>query len=164
MQVMKFHEKVVTLCAQKNWDQADLWRAVGKKVSRTTVSNWFNGVSRPDMDTSLSIARAFSVPLDFLADDDQDDLPPSSDLPEDEAAVLRFYRNLKSQGAIDEGTATTGMALYAKQRPGDSAWSGRIESELQEIAESLNAGAVAKEVDPTTGKPLRRDGKRKGVV
>jgi transcriptional regulator with XRE-family HTH domain len=94
MEGMNFHEKVVTLCAERDWEQADLWRAVKKKVSRTTVSNWFNGVSRPDMDTALLIARALDVPLDYLADDAQDEPPARSARPDWERTVIGLIEAL----------------------------------------------------------------------
>lgn len=137
---MDYSEKVVKLCAEKDWDQADLWRAVHKKVSRTTVSNWFNGLSRPDMDTALGVARALGVPLDYLADDSIDGPPPSSSLPEDEANLLRVYRSLKRTNRINEDKAVDGLMMVASgpvPSSSDDPWAGPQRDETESYVRGL---------------------------
>lgn len=114
---MRFSEKLIKLCDAKGWLQSDLWRAVGR-VSRTTVSSWFNDNSRPDMDTALLVARALRVPLDYLADDSQDE--PPAGLPDDEIAVLNQYRSLKVTGLIDQDRAMAGLAVATRFPPGQT--------------------------------------------
>lgn len=97
MRVMRYSEKLTKLCESRNWDQADLWRAIGKSVRRSTLSNWFNDQTRPDMATGLLVARALGVPLDYLADDAMEKPPemaPSVGLSADEEVILDMARTL----------------------------------------------------------------------
>lgn len=112
MLAMKLHEKLRRLCGQRGWGQSSLLEVV-PHVTKSSMSNWWSGKYRPDLESALLIARALAVPLDYLADDAQDDPPAIEELPEDEAAVLRVYRNLKRAGALNEASATHGLALAA---------------------------------------------------
>lgn len=79
MLVMRYSEKLAMLCDAKGWGPTDLWRAIGKCVSRSTVHNWFNGLSRPQKpEHALKVARALSVSLDELADDEAEIAPVNS--------------------------------------------------------------------------------------
>lgn len=76
---MDFVAKLKTLMDARGWKQADLARASG--VADSTVSHWLKRKikGKPDLDTGLKLARAFGVPLDFLADDDADEPPGAMD-------------------------------------------------------------------------------------
>ncbi len=104
---MTYDKKLITICDSRGWDQAALWRAVGR-VSKTTVSNWWNGASRPDMDTALVVARVLGVPLDYLADDNQDEIPKP--LSQDEELALDLYRSAREH----EGSATVVLKVLAR--------------------------------------------------
>lgn len=77
MRHMTLAEKLEKLIAERGWKQADLARAID--MGRSTVGNWFNSPSKPDLDSALKLARVLAVPLDYLADDAQDDPPPGPD-------------------------------------------------------------------------------------
>lgn len=112
MLAMTLGEKLHKLCNEKGWTQSRLLKAV-PGASKSSMSNWFSGKHRPDLESAMAIARILGVPLDYLADDDQDD-PPAPALPKDEEDVLDFYRSLKRTGHIDKDTAITGLAIAAK--------------------------------------------------
>lgn len=76
MMPMNFAEKVIKLREARGWKQSDLRKAIGD-ISPTTVSNWESG-SIPAMDIALKVARALGVPLDYLADDEQDRPVPTA--------------------------------------------------------------------------------------
>jgi transcriptional regulator with XRE-family HTH domain len=106
MDVMTFDQKLIKLCEERGWKQANLARAVDS-VSRNTVSRWWNGEIKPFDDEALKLARILGVSLDYLADDELDEAPAPPVLPPDEQFVLRVYRNLKADPAqgLDEDEA-----------------------------------------------------------
>lgn len=86
---MKFAEKLARLVA----NQSELSRMTG--VAQSSISAMSAGDRRPYMDQAFKIARALGVPLDYLADDTQDDPPaPPVPMPEDEQTLLEVYRYL----------------------------------------------------------------------
>jgi transcriptional regulator with XRE-family HTH domain len=89
---MTLSDKLKWLCGERRWGQADLMRAMGGDVSKSAMSDWFKGKFRPDLDSTLRMARALKVPLDYLADDALDE-PPVSDLSDDERYLLRVWRD-----------------------------------------------------------------------
>jgi transcriptional regulator with XRE-family HTH domain len=74
MRPMRFDEKLRRLCQRRGLTQAQLMRAVG--ASKSTMSNWFNGKNKPDLETALKMARFLDVPLEYLADDALEEPPP----------------------------------------------------------------------------------------
>jgi transcriptional regulator with XRE-family HTH domain len=69
------------------------------------MSNWFKGKHKPDLESAMKIARALGVPLDYLADDAQDE-PPASEFSEWEVAVVDFIRLM----GLDKGEAIRRLA------------------------------------------------------
>lgn len=152
MLAMRLNEKLQMLCGRRGWGQSNLLEVV-PDVTKSSMSNWWKGKYRPDLESALRIARALDVPLDYLADDALDDPPPSRDLPADEEHVLKVYRNLRSLGAIDEALATHGMAMAAKGLP---AGSSRPRNEVRITAETPDDRVPVPEgYDPTYRAPLR---------
>lgn len=96
---MKFHAKLKTLCGRKNWNQADLCRALSGVVSESIVSDWFKAKRRPTMDVALMVAKALNVSLDYLADDNMDE--PVIDTNAEEAEILAIVRRLGYELASD---------------------------------------------------------------
>lgn len=94
MLAMKFSEKLKRLCGQRRWGQNNLLEFV-PNVTKSSMSNWFSGKYKPDLESALSIARALEVPLDWLADDEADFPSPTSGLTEDEKALLDLYHALE---------------------------------------------------------------------
>jgi transcriptional regulator with XRE-family HTH domain len=101
---MRLNEKLQKLCDEQGLDsQRDLARLA--KLSKSSVSRWVNGETRPRMLQALMLARALKVPLEYLIDDAMEEVPAV--LPPDEQFVLRVYRNLKADPAqrLDEDEA-----------------------------------------------------------
>jgi transcriptional regulator with XRE-family HTH domain len=92
MLAMRYCDKLQRHCDERGWEQADLWRAINKCVSRSTVSNWFNDESRPNMAVGLRIARALALSLDYMADDTQDEPSPALNAAEEE--ILSISRTM----------------------------------------------------------------------
>lgn len=107
---MDFANKVRELLKDRKLSQADLAEALG--TNQQQVSRWLEGNNPPKWDYLLRMARFFDVTTDYLLGHEV--AHPAPALPEDEAAILRLYRNLKSRGAIDESLATHGIALATK--------------------------------------------------
>ena len=62
---MSFNEALKKARKAKGLTQDDVAQALGAK--NTTVSNWENGVSRPDVDTLVSLCRLYGIsPNDIL--------------------------------------------------------------------------------------------------
>lgn len=118
MSGMDFAAKVKLLLERYRMSQADLAEAVG--THQPQVSKWLNGGVMPSMPLALRVARALKVPLDFLMDDELEELPRPVELPQDEANVLNVYRSLKRTGSLDEDEAITGLASAA--HPSKGAW------------------------------------------
>jgi transcriptional regulator with XRE-family HTH domain len=115
MGAMTFAQKLDKLCEGRRWTQADLMRAVNavskKKVSTNTVSRWFNGVGKPFNKWAVPLARALEVPLDYLADDAQNDLP-RPELDPDERSILVIFRGLHdNQGMTKKEARDRLMAM-----------------------------------------------------
>lgn len=64
---MHFGEKIKTLREKKLLTRGKFADALGIKYS--TLSNYENGVRQPDFDTLKLIARFFSVSIDYLLED-----------------------------------------------------------------------------------------------
>ncbi len=90
--VMRFAEKLEREIARRGSSQSKLSRETG--IHQTAISAMTRNERRPYMDQALQLARALGVPLDYLADDAQDEPPPASGLGEDERAVLDLYHAL----------------------------------------------------------------------
>ena len=125
------------------------------RVSKSSLNRWLSGASTPDIHEAARLAAVLDVPLDWLArSDDQDDPPATEILPDDEASVLRVYRNLKHAGALDEASATHGMAMAAKGLPGGS--QPRPQNLVQVTSSTPDIRPEPPEgMDPTYRHPLR---------
>jgi transcriptional regulator with XRE-family HTH domain len=73
---MKLHEKVVHLRKKKQWSQQDLCDQVG--VNITHLSRLENGKSQPSAVLLRKIAQALAVSMDYLMDEDADEVTPVS--------------------------------------------------------------------------------------
>ena len=70
-------------------DQRSVAAAIG--YSANTISNWENGVSRPDIDAVPQLCKLLQIPLPVFFDIEHD---PSA--PENESELLRDYRALNA--------------------------------------------------------------------
>ncbi len=74
---------------QMGMDQRSVAEAIG--YSTNTISNWENGVSRPDIDAVPQLCKLLQIPLPIFFDIEHD---PSA--PEIESDLLRDYRSLNA--------------------------------------------------------------------
>jgi transcriptional regulator with XRE-family HTH domain len=73
---MKFKEKLVYLRKQKSWSQQGLGDQVGVQI--THISRLENGKSQPSVELLRKIAQAFGVTMDYLVDEEVDEVTPVS--------------------------------------------------------------------------------------
>jgi transcriptional regulator with XRE-family HTH domain len=74
-------EKVIRLIEQRGTTQGEVETAV--RLPQGRISKWSSGQGEPSLRQGLRLARWFAVPVEWLADDTLDELPPeevSSDL------------------------------------------------------------------------------------
>jgi transcriptional regulator with XRE-family HTH domain len=93
---MVFHLKLTGVIDARGESQRDVARVAG--VSHTTANRWCAGSGIPDMREAALLARHYGVPLEFLADDAQDE-PPALDPAE--AKLLELARRIGVEVAID---------------------------------------------------------------
>lgn len=60
----KFKDRLKELRTEKELSQTKLAEKLG--VDFRTISNWENGVRKPDIDTLVEIAKFFDVSTDYL--------------------------------------------------------------------------------------------------
>jgi len=73
---MKFHEKIVNLRKKQQWSQQDLCDKVGVHIAH--LSRLENGKSSPSALLLNRISHAFGVTMDYLMDEDADEVTPVS--------------------------------------------------------------------------------------
>lgn len=99
MLAMKFKEKADKLIEEKGWNQSELARRLNGIVSNSTVNAWFVKGLKPNTDALLKMSQIFDVPMDYLADDQQDLLTPRK-MDEDQAFIARFILEIGTKEAI----------------------------------------------------------------
>lgn len=68
---MALGENIKQARLNKNWSQKDLAEAISNKeetFGNTAISNWENGISKPDADTIMSLCEALEVDANYLLD------------------------------------------------------------------------------------------------
>jgi transcriptional regulator with XRE-family HTH domain len=88
---MTIGEKLKLLSDHYRLSQSALAEAAG--VSQSQVSKWFRNVNTPDVYQAFRMARKLNVPLEFLADDEQNVLA-SEEARRLEADILEAARDL----------------------------------------------------------------------
>ena len=59
---MKFNEKLLELRKQKGWSQEEVGEKIN--VSRQTISKYESGLSTPEMDKLIDLAKVFEISID----------------------------------------------------------------------------------------------------
>jgi transcriptional regulator with XRE-family HTH domain len=101
---MELHAKLKRLCEVKGWEQSELNRRAGSLVSKSAMSSYFSGATKPPIDVALAIANALQVPIQYLADDSLTELPPSPD--PDERRLIFLARDMGLDEAFRRLAAT----------------------------------------------------------
>lgn len=104
---MRFIEKIDEWLNRSGWTQGALERQAALPENR--ISKW-RDVGEPTISQGLRIAKVLGIPLDYLADDTQDEPPPSTELSQDEQLALSFYQEMKRH----EGSATVVLKVLAR--------------------------------------------------
>jgi len=73
---MKFHEKLVKMRKERGWAQAGLAERVGVHIAH--LSRLENDKSQPSVEMLRKIAKAFGVTMDYLMNDEVEELAPVS--------------------------------------------------------------------------------------
>ncbi len=79
---------------ESNMMQSDLAKSLG--LGRTTISNYENNYSCPDLETLISIAQLFNVSTDYLLGI-SNIRSRASKSSEDEAKIILYYNRLDSE-------------------------------------------------------------------
>ena len=99
---MDFKTKINKLLTQKGLSQLAVSRALA--VNKDTVNRWFTGQSMPKLEDALNLARFFECPLEFLADDAQDE------------PVVRGYLSLEEKALLDVGEEVGFWELFMPEK------------------------------------------------
>jgi transcriptional regulator with XRE-family HTH domain len=70
---MEFKEKLYNLRKSRGYSQEELGEKI--EVTRQTISNWESGLSTPDMDSIVALAKEFNISTDELLSYKQNDDP-----------------------------------------------------------------------------------------
>ena len=110
---MRFADKLQALCDKRGWNQSDLARAMS--VSKNTASRWLGGKVQPFDGAFLKMGQVFGVPLEYLADDNQDQ--PHPGLSEAEKRILWLASLV---GHEEAGRRLAAAKLSTDESPGGS--------------------------------------------
>lgn len=88
---MKYAEKLRRLAEERRLSRMDVVRITGLKKS--SVYNYFDAKTSPDIASALKLARVLGVSLDYLADDALDD-PPAPQFTDEERQMIEAIRRM----------------------------------------------------------------------
>ena len=71
---MKFNEKLLELRKQKGWSQEEVGEKIN--VSRQTISKYESGLSTPEMDKLIELAKVFEISIDELVGEEKNTIIP----------------------------------------------------------------------------------------
>lgn len=98
---MEFHELLVELMNAKGVNQAQLCKATG--IASSAMSHYVRGETDPSFTKAIKIARALDVPIDALADRNQEIIYSFFDTSKkqkktEEDELVEIYRSLDKKG------------------------------------------------------------------
>jgi transcriptional regulator with XRE-family HTH domain len=120
MDAMTFGEKVAKLVDRAGITQKDLATSLGLSESR--VSEWLHRGTAPKLTVAARLAKILGVPVDYLADDDQDE-PPSATRTDQERRILEIAAMLGYEVAL-------ARLINAPGAPSGDADAGWVEGRL----------------------------------
>lgn len=94
---MKMIEKLEILLREKGLTQASLEQRV--MLSENRISKWKNGTGEPTGRQALRMARILGVPVEYLLDDEMDELPQAPPESSREMMVWEFVREIGADEA-----------------------------------------------------------------
>jgi transcriptional regulator with XRE-family HTH domain len=97
MECMNFMEKVRRETDRQHRKLAEVGRMTGIPAQRFTDWSDPDSNRNPTLQQALLIARALKVPLDYLADDELEEIGDSYKLSRDEEVLLTFIRTAKTE-------------------------------------------------------------------
>ena len=134
-------QKMIEAGARKGLDQTDIEELVG--LPRGKISKW-KKKGEPTVSQAVALANALGIDLCYLIDDRMERPPVRvSDLAPDEESVLEQYRTLADRLTKEDAIRALSDAYGAK---------------------ASKVGRVGKELDPTTGKPVAENDRRRGTA
>ena len=90
---MMFAKRLKKLRSAKEITQAEFAKVIG--VAQQAVARWEKEKSEPDNGTLKQLAKYFSVSIDYLLDNEKNNLPVFND---DETKLIYSYRKLDGDG------------------------------------------------------------------
>lgn len=73
---MKLDQKIARLRKERGWSQSELGERVGVHIAH--LSRLENGKSQPSVELLQKLARVFEVTMDYLVDEEAEELAPVS--------------------------------------------------------------------------------------
>lgn len=95
---MQLHDKLQQLRKSKGLTQADL--AEKLEVSRQSISSWEVGSITPSVERLKALSRLYDVPLDYLLNDEQEDLERDSSEENQEDLERNTYSDEKADKKV----------------------------------------------------------------
>lgn len=128
---ISFGEKLKEARNIKGLKQSELAMRLG--VKNTTISNWENNISKPDLDTLAYICGILGVKVSYFLD---------AKLPEDEITIQEFELIKKYRNLDDYGRETIDIALE------------RESARVQRLTDLQSRPAALVEFQKTSGTPM----------
>lgn len=128
---ISFGEKLKEARNRKDLKQSELATQLG--VKNTTISNWENNISKPDLDTLSYICGILGVKVSYFLD---------AKLPEDEITVQEFELIKKYRDLDDYGRETIDIAL--KREAERVSQKLKLQSQLDECNKKIAEYEVTK--------------------
>jgi transcriptional regulator with XRE-family HTH domain len=107
------------------------------QVKRSSCYRWFEGTAYPDVQEGLRLAKTLGVSLDYLADDELDEVPRPA-ITEDERYLLRVIRDSGFPPDVIVKGIAGGLAATGA-RPTSTAFVVRVKPREDESAEEFNS-------------------------
>src|ERR1700760_420076 len=87
---MSFAASIRALRSGRNWTQADLAKQIGGGITKSSISNWETGTSKPSRENIFKLSRIFGVPVERFQTEGAENLPQpvQATAPENSASLI----------------------------------------------------------------------------